>query len=180
MHDLDGKRPDQMFYCTKLKWSARQILTAYSYRWAIECTFENCKQLLGLEDPANRVPKAVERTAPLALILYSMIVVWFHTTGHRFVQFPNRPWYSRKEEPSFADLLTTLRRVSLEEKTSKVLPNHSPDKNLACTDYRSSQPSRVIGVRPTDSHQLSYITTNDRGKNTGPGRSRNALRMCET
>ena len=25
-----GKRPDQMFYCTKPDWSARQILTAYS------------------------------------------------------------------------------------------------------------------------------------------------------
>ena len=25
-----------MFYCTKLDWSARQILTVYSYRWAIE------------------------------------------------------------------------------------------------------------------------------------------------
>ena len=36
VHDLEGKRPDQMFYCTKLNWSARQILTAYSYHWAIE------------------------------------------------------------------------------------------------------------------------------------------------
>ena len=32
-------------------------------------------------------------------------------------------WYSRKEEPSFADLLTTLRRVSLEEKISTVCSN---------------------------------------------------------
>ena len=57
VHDLEGKRPDQMFYCTKLDWTARQILSAYSYRWAIECTFENCKQFLGLEDPANRLAK---------------------------------------------------------------------------------------------------------------------------
>ena len=147
VHDLEGKRPDQMFYCTKLNWSARQILTAYSYRWAIECTFENCKQLLGLEDPANRLPKAVERTAPFALMLYSLIVVWFHKTGHQFVQFPNRPWYSRKEEPSFADLLTTLRRVSLEEKTGTVLSESQSDKNLACTDHRSFQSSGVIVVR---------------------------------
>lgn len=123
VHDLEGKRPDQMFYCTKLDWSARQILTAYSYRWAIECTFENCKQFLGLEDPANRLPKAVERTAPMALMVYSLVVVWFHQTGHRFVRFPIRPWYQRKQEPSFADLLTTLRRVSLEEKTRAVLPD---------------------------------------------------------
>jgi len=117
VHDLEGKRPDQMFYCTKLDWTARQILSAYACRWAIECTFENCKQLLGLEDPANRLPKAVERTAPMALILSSLVVVWFHQTGHQFVRFPFRPWYTKKQEASFADMLTTLRRVSYEEKT---------------------------------------------------------------
>jgi len=69
--DLQGKRPDQMFYCTKLDWDARHILSAYACRWAIECTFENCKQFLGLEDPANRLPKAVRRTAPMALLLYT-------------------------------------------------------------------------------------------------------------
>ena len=76
-----------MFYCTKLEWNARQILTAYSYRWSIECTFENCKQLLGLEDPANRVPRAVERTAPMALLLYSIVVVWFHRIGDQLFAF---------------------------------------------------------------------------------------------
>jgi SRSO17 transposase len=122
VHDLEGKRPDQMFYCTKLDWTARQILSAYACRWAIECTFENCKQLLGLEDPANRLPKAVGRTAPMAMIIYSLVVVWFHRTGHRSLRFPVRPWYPKKEEPSFADLLTTLRRVSYDEKTERLLP----------------------------------------------------------
>jgi DDE superfamily endonuclease len=122
VHDLEGKRPDQMFYCTKLDWTPRQILSAYACRWAIECTFENCKQLLGLEDPANRRPKAVQRTAPMALILYSLVVVWFHQTGHQFVRFPVRPWYRKKVEPSFADMLTTLRRVSYAEKTERLLP----------------------------------------------------------
>lgn len=122
VHDLEGKRPDQMFYCTKLDWTARQILSAYACRWAIECTFENCKQLLGLEDPANRLRKAVERTAPMALIVYSLAVVWFHRAGHRSLRFPFRPWYLRKREPSFADVLTTLRRVSYEEETERLLP----------------------------------------------------------
>jgi len=116
VRDTEGERPDQMFYCTRLDWSARRILSAYACRWAIECTFENCKQLLGLEDPANRLPRAVERTAPLALILYSLVIVWFHQTGHDSVRFPLSPWYLRKREPSFADMLTTLRRVSYEEK----------------------------------------------------------------
>jgi DDE superfamily endonuclease len=123
--DCEGKRPDQMFYCTKLDWDARQILSTYAYRWAIECTFENCKQFLGLEDPANRLPLAVRRTAPMAFFLYALIVVWFHETGHRFLRFPHRPWYPAKEEPSFADLLTTLRRVSYDDKNRTLAPQRS-------------------------------------------------------
>jgi hypothetical protein len=80
-----------MFYCTRRAWDARQILSSYAARWAIEVTFENCKQLLGLEDPANRVPLAVQRTAPMALVLYSVIVIWFHRVGHRWLAFPDRP-----------------------------------------------------------------------------------------
>jgi DDE superfamily endonuclease len=121
VRDVEGKRPDQMFYCTKLDWTPRQILSTYACRWAIECTFEYCKQFLGLEDPANRLPKAVERTAPMAMFIYTIVVVWFHRTGHQFVQFPFRPWYRQKKETSFADILTTLRRVSYEEKTEGVV-----------------------------------------------------------
>lgn len=125
VHDLQGQRPDQMFYCTKLDWDARQILSTYACRWAIECTFESCKQFLGLEDPANRLPKAVQRTAPMALVLYTLIVLWFHRSGSKFLRFPHRPWYQRKKEPSFADLLATLRRVSYEDKTRTLVPKHS-------------------------------------------------------
>jgi hypothetical protein len=125
VHDVQGKRPDQMFYCTKLDWTAGQVLSAYACRWAIECTFEYCKQFLGLEDPANRLPKAVERTAPLAMFIYTTVVVWFHREGHGSVQFPFRPWYKKKVEPSFADMLTTLRRLSYDEKTEGLLPKHA-------------------------------------------------------
>jgi hypothetical protein len=127
--DALGKRPDQMFYCTRLDWDARAILSAYANRWAIEVTFENSKQFLGLEDPANRTPLAVQRTAPMALVLYSLIVVWFHQLGHTWLRFPDRPWYKRKAEPSFADLLTTLRRVTWEECFSNLAPNSAGYEN---------------------------------------------------
>ena len=95
--DLEGSRPDQMFYCTNLAWDARQILSAYACRWAIECTFENCKQLMGLGEQTNRVANAIETTAPMAFFLHSIVVVWFHQGGHRLVQFPDWPWYPRKQ-----------------------------------------------------------------------------------
>jgi hypothetical protein len=130
VRDAEGNRPDQMFYCTRLDWQARQVLSAYACRWAIEVTFENSKQFLGLEDPANRLPRAVQRTAPMAMVLYSLIGVWFHRLGHAWVRFPDRPWYTKKAEPSFADLLSTLRRLSWEEQFQQMRPGSSAHHNL--------------------------------------------------
>lgn len=38
VHDARGKRPDQMFYCTRLDWEARRSLASYAARWALEKT----------------------------------------------------------------------------------------------------------------------------------------------
>jgi len=95
-------------------------------RWAIEVTHYNCKQHSGLEDPANRTQKAVERTAPMSMFLYSMTIVWFAVDGHQNLKLPNRPWYPRKAEPSFADMLTTLRRKTWDEQFPKVSSEPTP------------------------------------------------------
>ena len=118
-----------MFYCSDLKLSGREILATYACRWSIEVTFENTKQLLGFEDPANRLPLAVQRTAPLALVLYSLCILWFQMEGHRHLQFPDRPWYKRKKEPSFADILMTLRRRTWKTVLSGLLSRSTRDKS---------------------------------------------------
>jgi hypothetical protein len=120
--DTIGDRPTQIFYCTNLEMDVQQILSTYAHRWAIEVTHYDAKQLLGLEDPANRLPLAVQRTAPMAMFLYSLTILWYAQHGHAQVQFPERPWYTHKSQPSFADMLTTLRRVTWEDKISPVRP----------------------------------------------------------
>jgi hypothetical protein len=124
--DKNGQRPDQRFYCTRRDWDAQQILSAYASRWALEVTFEGAKQVLGLEDPANRLPKAVQRTAPMALVLYSLVVLWFDAEGYQHVRFPERPWYRKKREPSFQDMVTTLRRLSWLEKIGEASAGGGP------------------------------------------------------
>jgi hypothetical protein len=124
--DQKGQRPDHRFYCTRLDWDVREILSAYASRWALEVTFEGAKQVLGLEDPANRLPRAVQRTAPMALVLYSLVVLWFDAEGQHHVRFPERPWYRQKREVSFQDMMTTLRRLSWEEKIAEVVPRNGP------------------------------------------------------
>jgi hypothetical protein len=112
VRDMAGGRPDQMFYCTRTDWDARAILAHYACRWSVEVMHFNAKQMMGLEDPSNRAPRAVQRTAPVGLVLYGLTLVWFHRGGHRSVSFPDRPWYPGKAEPSYADVLTALRRES--------------------------------------------------------------------
>jgi hypothetical protein len=128
VHDPLGKRPEQMFYCTRLDWDAATVLSQYASRWALEVTFEDCKQLLGFADAANRLPKAVARTAPLALLLYGLVVLWYHQVGQQWEQFPDRPWYRQKREASFADLLSTLRRRSWLDLFAGVLPEGAPGR----------------------------------------------------
>lgn len=134
--DTVGDRPTRMFYCTDTKLQAREILSLFSLRWSIEVTHFDCKQHLGLEDAANRKEQAVKRTAPMAMFLYSLTIVWYATEGHKDFQIPHRPWYWWKEEPSFADMLTTLRRKSWDEQLSQVsLDSTHRDNKLSLLTY---------------------------------------------
>ena len=86
------------------------VLTWYAMRWSIEVAFQSSKTHLGFEEPQGWTRRAVERTAPTAMLLYSLIVLWFAGSGHRHDHPPNRPWYTTKRHASFADMLTTLKR----------------------------------------------------------------------
>jgi len=134
--DTVGDRPTRIFYSTSVNMKAREILSLFSFRWSIEVTHFDCKQHLGLEDAASRKEEAVQRTAPMAMFLHSLTVVWYASDGHQDFQIPDRPWYRWKKEPSFADMLTTLRRKSWEDKLSAVsLDTTQRDINLRLLTY---------------------------------------------
>ena len=115
---LSGGRGQQAFYSTCWQATAIEVLTWYAWRWSIEVAFHDGKHSLGFEEPQGWTRAAVERTAPMAMLLYSLIVVWFVREGHRYYRPLERPWYTTKSQPSFADMLATLRRVSLREQVS--------------------------------------------------------------
>jgi hypothetical protein len=106
---LRGDRGRQAFYSTDAEALPEQVLAGFARRWTIEVCFHDVKQHLGFEEPQGWTRKAVERTAPTALLLYSLIVLWFADTGQAHYQPPTRPWYPRKPHASFADMLATLR-----------------------------------------------------------------------
>lgn len=115
---LTGGRTVQAFYSTCDHASAEKVLTWYAMRWSIEEAFQNSKSHLGFEEPQGWTRRAVERTAPTAMLLCSLTVLWFASEGHRHYQAPLRPWYRSKARASFADMLATLRQESIREQVS--------------------------------------------------------------
>ena len=112
---LTGGRKQQTFYSTCHEATAWDVLQWYAMRWSIEVTFHDSKMHLGFEEPQSWSRKAVQRTAPVAMLLYSLIVIWFVQHGYREYRPAVRPWYKQKRHPTFTDMLATLRRVSIRE-----------------------------------------------------------------
>ena len=130
---LTGGRTTQAFFSTCHDATPEAVLTWYAMRWSIEMMFHDAKGQLGFEEPQGWTKRAVERTAPTALLLYSLIVLWFAKTGHRAYQAPERPWYRTKVRPSFADILATLRQESIREQVSSLRPTGRGSRKLIKT-----------------------------------------------
>lgn len=113
-----GHERDDVFVCTDTSLSPREVIETYARRWALEVTFHEAKGKLGFEDPQNRSARAVERTAPMALFAYSLVVIWYAHTGHRtrWAKAPSLPWYVTKPTVTFSDMLATIRRASWAER----------------------------------------------------------------
>lgn len=120
---LKGGRPSEAFYSTDTTQTGEQIRTRFADRWSIEETNLASKQHLGFEEPQGWSKWAVRRTAPIAMLLYSLIVVWFATVGWSLWTPPAWPWYPSKRHPSFADMLATLRRESVRAMISEQVPD---------------------------------------------------------
>jgi hypothetical protein len=112
---IKGGRGKEAFYSTCSDATAEQVIGWYAMRWSIEVMNHDSKQHLGFEEPQGWSRRSVERTAPLAMLLYSLIVLWFAREGHRRWRPLLCPWYTSKTDPSFADMLGTLRRLSVRQ-----------------------------------------------------------------
>ena len=114
VRDRPGK-PPLALVTTDLAALATELITRYSWRWSVEVTFFDCRQTLGVGQARNRTKQAIERTFPFGMYVYSLVILWYTLHGHHPEVIAERrrraPWYSTKTEPSFLDMLITLRRT---------------------------------------------------------------------
>jgi len=118
VRDPRGRRRDDCFFSTDLTLTPPQILETFALRWPLEVCFRDVKQFLGFEDPQNRVSKATQRTAPLILYIYDLVLLWYAQAGYRLADksLLQRLWYRQKTTTSFEDILRTLRQATWQEK----------------------------------------------------------------
>ena len=135
--DPSGRIEDRAYFSTEAEMGVEEMARSFSLRWTQEEMHKNVKQHLGLEDPQNgwwrspkgqrrdkRIPgpqphkergeKAVIRTVPFLLTVYALVVLYYFSndTAQEDVERARRraPWYRDKTEPSFGDMLASLRR----------------------------------------------------------------------
>ena len=100
---------------TDLSITAADLVARYAARWAIEVTFFDTRQTLGVGQARNRTAPAVNRTWAFGMYVYTIVVLWYALHGHQPGIVTDRrvhaPWYLSKTDPSFADMLTALRRT---------------------------------------------------------------------
>lgn len=108
---LRGGRGVEAFYTTQADATIETILKTYSQRWSVEVTFQNTKGHLGVNEPRNRKPMAVRRTAATGFLLYSLIV-WWHERIRTGPADRIKTWPG-KTGSSFADMMASLRNETL-------------------------------------------------------------------
>ena len=100
----------QALLCTDLSCDPAQIISWFVRRWQMETTFQEVRQRLGFETQRHWSERAIQRTAPALLGLFSPVALLAHrymAKGEGIVR--RAAWYD-KARPTFSDALALVRR----------------------------------------------------------------------
>ena len=109
IRDVAGKFDPQALLSTDLSLSPEQILAFFMRRWQMEPTFRHVREHLGVETQRQWSDKAIARTTPVLLGLFSFVTL---LADPLFTRQPctirASAWYS-KPLPTFTDALALVR-----------------------------------------------------------------------
>jgi hypothetical protein len=118
----------QALLCTDVEADPQQILTWFLLRWQLEVTFHEVRAHLGVETQRQWSDRAIARTTPALLGLFSLVTLLAHGQLHPrpTPPIPQSAWYA-KSLPTFADALALVRRQLW---TQSTFPTSLPDADL--------------------------------------------------
>lgn len=107
-----GKNEAEAFFSTNSTLPPTQIIRYFVLRWNIEVTFEETPAHLGIETQRQWSDKAIARTTPLLMSLFSVVTLVafsMHQTK-ALVSMETASWYDKKGELTFSDIIAIVRR----------------------------------------------------------------------
>jgi hypothetical protein len=132
VRDPAGKEEDDFFFCTDASVADREIVQRYYDRWGVEEVILEAKQHMGFESTQGWCSKTVNRQAPLAMVMVTLVKAWYARCALREPSLLPEPlpWYDHKRHPSFIDMLSALRRVLWQHRISPNLRSSSRVREL--------------------------------------------------
>jgi DDE superfamily endonuclease len=109
VRDPERKFKPQAFLCTDEAVDPAQILHWFIRRWRIEVTFEEARRHLGVETQRQWTDKAIARTTPALLALFSLVTLWAGELLAQINRSPRRASWYAKPNLTFSDALGTVR-----------------------------------------------------------------------
>ena len=110
IRDPQKRFKPQALWSTNLEHTPEQMLTWFVQRWTLEVTFEEARAHLGMETQRQWSERAIARTTPALLSLYSIVTLTAQQLldkGATCVR--STAWYG-KTRPTFSDAIALVRR----------------------------------------------------------------------
>lgn len=121
--DPDGKDKPQAFFSTDTQLDPVSMVQYFVMRWAVEVTFEETRKHLGLETQRQWAEKAITRSTPALMALFSIVTLIADRWSNRDKLMPQTTAWYQKEDVTFSDVLTFVRKHIWNQKYNKSAKN---------------------------------------------------------
>ena len=116
VRDPSGQQKDDYLFSIDPNLPDEQLIERFAARWPIEECIHDGKQFGGFEQVLGWCRRTVERQAPFALIVQTLVKAWYLLYGADAASAQPKGaeiwgWMKPKDHPSYLDMLATLRRV---------------------------------------------------------------------
>lgn len=109
--DPEGDLDPIPLMSTDFSMTPERIIELYILRWNLEVTFREVREHLGVETQRQWSDKAIARTTPILMGLYTIICLIANRIHESSaIEVEQTAWH-KKKEASFSDLIRTVRRI---------------------------------------------------------------------
>ena len=130
VRDVTGEHEPQAFLCTDAAAEPVDMLRLFVRRWSMEVTFAEVRRHLGVETQRQWSDKAVARTTPSLMALFSLVTVWATQLSAHGLLLPRQAAWYPKRDLTFSDALAAVRRQLWIAQLSSTSPTSAEIANI--------------------------------------------------